>query len=74
MNYKVKKTGERFLLDCESLCMHCDGGGLANSKLCKVCNGHGVLVTYQNNGFYHIDAYDPTKEQLAAMETLGGVA
>lgn len=74
MNYKVKKTGERLLLDCESLCMHCSGTGISHSKLCKVCNGHGVLVTYQNNGFYHTEAYALTKKQLTAMETLGGVA
>ena len=73
MSYKVKKTGERFLLDTESLCVHCDGCGMVNGKVCKACNGHGVLVTYSNNGFYFTDKYAPTKKQLQAMKTLGGV-
>lgn len=56
----------------EHTCLHCDGCGLVNNKLCKSCNGHGVIAydTYNNR----IVQYEPTEEQLAAMKTLGGVA
>lgn len=74
MTYKVKKNGKQILLDTESLCMHCDGCGLVHNKMCKNCNGHGILATYQNNGFYNTVAYAPTKNQVTVREKLGGTA
>ena len=56
----------------EHICLHCDGAGLYHGKLCKGCNGHGVIVYNTHN--QTINEYDCTQEQLAAMETLGGVA
>lgn len=54
----------------EMFCLHCDGAGLVNNKVCKSCNGHGVVAITRNGS---VD-YKPTKEQLSAMKTLGGVA
>jgi DnaJ-class molecular chaperone len=58
--------------ESEHTCLHCDGAGLYHGKLCKSCNGHGVIV-YDSHK-QAIKEYSLTKEQLAAMETLGGMA
>ena len=54
----------------EQDCIHCGGAGIVNNRICKTCNGHGIVFC---NGF-HVVKYAPTQEQLAAMEKLGGVA
>lgn len=56
----------------EQTCFHCDGCGIVYNKICKLCNGHGVIVYDTLN--HRVNEYSPTQEQLAAMETLGGVA
>lgn len=58
----------------EQECIHCDGAGIVNNRLCKTCNGHGVVFCMNDRNGFRVSQYAPTKEQLAAMETLGGVA
>jgi DnaJ-class molecular chaperone len=72
--YKPKAWGERYLLDTEVICLRCEGCGLINNKVCKSCNGHGVLARHSQNGFFHMTAYSPDKRQKNAQEKLGGVA
>jgi DnaJ-class molecular chaperone len=51
-------------------CLDCDGCGLLKGRVCKSCNGHGIIAF---DGFRkHV--YYPTPEQLHAMEVLGGIA
>lgn len=74
MSFKTNKQGLRILTDSESLCRHCDGTGLRTNKVCSECNGHGVVCVFEQDGFYSTEKYAPSKKQLAAMKTLGGVA
>lgn len=54
----------------EMRCEHCDGCGIVNNKLCKECNGHGVVL-YEHN---IVQKYSRTLEQSAAADKLGGLA
>jgi hypothetical protein len=56
----------------EEECLHCDGCGMVTGRVCKSCNGHGVIVFDGYTNKAH--SYSLTEEQLAAMKTLGGVA
>jgi DnaJ-class molecular chaperone len=58
--------------EVEHTCLHCDGCGIVYNRICKSCNGHGVIAydVYSKK----IGEYSATPEQLAAMKTLGGVA
>lgn len=64
-NAAYQKRGAGFV---EETCIHCDGCGLVNNKLCKVCNGHGVITVNDYGEQY----YAPTDEQKRASMILGG--
>jgi DnaJ-class molecular chaperone len=80
MSYKVNGDGIVCMKQSasskgqEQECIHCDGAGIVNNRLCKTCNGHGVVFCMNDHNCFRVMEYAPTKEQLAAMETLGGVA
>jgi DnaJ-class molecular chaperone len=58
----------------EQDCSHCEGCGMINNRICKQCNGHGIVFIMEDNGFHSVNTYAPTQEQLVAMRTLGGVS
>jgi hypothetical protein len=56
----------------EMICLECDGCGIVNNRICRCCNGHGNLGYDASKN--RTMKYSATKEQLAAMETLGGIS
>jgi DnaJ-class molecular chaperone len=56
----------------EEVCSWCDGCGIVKNQVCKVCNGHGILVGDKITGQLH--TYAPTQVHLKAMKTLGNVS
>lgn len=54
----------------EQYCLHCDGCGIVSNKVCKVCNGHGVIRVNE----YGSNSYAPNDEQASAARKLGGFA
>ena len=74
MTIKLNKDGTRALKNQEQDCIPCSGAGILHNRICKHCNGHGVINVYNDGEFLHVSEYAPTKEQLRAMDTLGGVA
>lgn len=51
----------------EQVCLHCDGAGLYRGKLCKGCNGHGVVYVNTNGS----TPFAPTPEALSVREIVG---
>jgi DnaJ-class molecular chaperone len=64
-NYRVSYTCK----ESEEECTMCGGAGITNNRICKLCNGHGVIIYDANTKRTH--AYPPTQEQLKAIEILG---
>ena len=57
------------LQDNEEVCSWCDGCGIVKNRVCKVCNGHGVLVHDKITNKFH--AYTETTDILKAQHILG---
>lgn len=54
----------------EKFCLHCDGCGIVNNKVCNQCNGHGCVIVNE----YGVNKYTATDEQIHAAQQLGGFA
>jgi DnaJ-class molecular chaperone len=50
-------------------CTACEGCGIVQNKVCKVCNGHGILVRDKITNTLH--TYPETIDILKAQQILG---
>lgn len=55
----------------ECICVHCDGEGMVTGRICKQCNGHGVVLVKEWSCYQGIKAYSPTPKMQEAIDRLG---